>query len=147
MSFKIEQDAAQAWSEVRDDKSDVNWVALGYDTSDSLKLVGKGTGGRAELIQHLGEDQMIYAAFRVFGTTGSGLDAKRVKFVGVNWVGPKTKPMIRARGSIHKNHVDKFFTGTHVTVSTGSLDDLSEDTIAKKLTGISGAHKVEAYEF
>jgi hypothetical protein len=147
MSLKIEEQAAQAWAEVRDDKSDVNWVALGYDSSDSLKLIGKGTGGRAELVNHLAEDQMVYAAFRVFGHTGSGLDAKRVKFVGVNWVGSKTKPMLRARGSIHKTHVDKFFTGTHVTISTGSLDDLEEDTVAKKLTSVSGAHKVERYEF
>jgi hypothetical protein len=147
MALKIDEQATAAWKSVRNDASDTNWVAISYETSDYLKLLGSGSGGYEEFLNILTDDQMIYAAFRVFGVTGSGLDAKRTKFVGVSWIGPKVKTMVRARGTIHKTHVDRFFDGLHISIAATTKEDIDKETIIKKLNAVSGAHKVEGYEF
>ena len=60
-------DIAQAYEDVRSDKSETTWLVLKYvsATSDSLKLDKTGTGDIAEMTEALGDDEAAYAYVRV----------------------------------------------------------------------------------
>ena len=48
----------EAVSEVRDDSSETNWVAIGYKGKAELCVAGTGTGGHAELMEFLTDDKV-----------------------------------------------------------------------------------------
>jgi hypothetical protein len=78
---------ANAYEDVRDDKSATTWMVLKdiSGTSDSLKLDSTGEGDIAEMVEHLGDDEAAYAFVRM--TVGNDEMSQRVKFVFVSWCG------------------------------------------------------------
>jgi hypothetical protein len=78
---------ANAYEDVREDKSATTWMVLKYisGTSDSLKLDSTGEGDIAEMVEHLGDDEAAYAFVRM--TVGNDELSQRVKFVFVSWCG------------------------------------------------------------
>ena len=56
----------EAWKEVRNEKSDTDWVLFGYEgTTFDLKLVSKGEDGIDELKEDLNPCQIMYGIIRV----------------------------------------------------------------------------------
>lgn len=78
---------AQAYEDVRSDKSETTWMVLKYmsGTSDELKLDKTGTGNIAEMTESLGEDEAAYAYVRM--KLGNDEYSERTKFVFVVWAG------------------------------------------------------------
>lgn len=78
---------ANAYEDVRSDKSATTWMVLKYisGTSDALKLDSTGEGDIAEMVEHLGDDEAAYAFVRM--TVGNDELSQRVKFVFVSWCG------------------------------------------------------------
>ena len=56
-----------AYNDVRDDKTQTNWLLVDYETerSDKLKLTGTGSGGLAELKNSLQDSNASFAYVRV----------------------------------------------------------------------------------
>lgn len=80
-------DIAQAYDDVRSDKSDTTWMVLKYASaaSDNLKLEKSGTGDITEMCESLGNDEAAYAYIRM--KLGNDEYSERVKFVFVVWQG------------------------------------------------------------
>jgi len=80
-------DIAQAYEDVRSDKSETTWLVLKYAsaTSDSLKLDKTGSGDIAEMCDTLGDDEAAYAYVRM--KLGNDEYSERTKFVFVVWAG------------------------------------------------------------
>lgn len=80
-------DIAQAYEDVRYDKSETTWLVLKYAsaTSDSLQLDKTGTGDIAELCESLGDDEAAYAYVRQ--KIGNDEYSERTKFVFIVWQG------------------------------------------------------------
>jgi hypothetical protein len=78
---------AQAYEDVRSDKSPTTWLVLKYAsaTSDSLKLDRTGTGDIAEMTEALGDDEAAYAYVRM--KVGNDEYSERTKFAFVVWAG------------------------------------------------------------
>ena len=78
---------AQAYDDVRSDKSESTWLILKYEsaTSDNIKLDSTGTGDIAEMYEHLADDEAAYAYVRM--KLGNDEYSERVKFVFVVWAG------------------------------------------------------------
>ena len=119
-----------AYLEVRDDKSDTNWLLLDYesDKSDKLKVSQVGTGGLTELREALDDSKASYAYVRV--TYANDKESTRQKFILVVrypffffcfmirmltinlfyvsnlqvWIGPDCKIMRRAKVKVFKIH-------------------------------------------
>ena len=72
-----------AYLEVRDDKSDTNWLLLDYESekSDKLKLSQVGTGGLNELREALDDSKASYAYVRI--TYANDKESTRQKFIFV----------------------------------------------------------------
>ena len=78
---------AQAYEDVRSDKSETTWLVLKYEsaTKDNLKLSGSGTGEIFEMVETLGDDEAAYGYVRM--KLGNDEYSERVKFVFVVWAG------------------------------------------------------------
>merc|ERR1712072_1043941 len=90
---------SEAYADVRDDKTDTDFVVLNYTDKSSLGVQSSGTTGIEGLLECLSEDQAQYAYLRV--TTGDE-ESRRTKFVLISWCGPGVKALARAKMSVHK---------------------------------------------
>jgi hypothetical protein len=70
-----------AYLEVRDDKSETNWLLLDYESekSDKLKLTKTGTGGLSELKEALVDSRASYGYVRV--SYSNDKESTREKFI------------------------------------------------------------------
>ena len=66
---------------MREDKTDTNWLLLDYesDSSNKLQLTKTGTGGLADLSEHLEESKGSYAYARI--SFSNDKESKREKFI------------------------------------------------------------------
>lgn len=115
----------EAIREVRQDTNLVDWALVTYDHSNGkpqsktlkyalgtsfmssayvLRLVGTGEGGLAELKGQLAEDMVGYALYR---TTERVDDSETVKFVFIDWRGPKIHRMQRAQLGTHSGALSR----------------------------------------
>ncbi|KAF9485059.1 ADF-like domain-containing protein [Pholiota conissans] len=129
----------EAYLEVRNDKSETNWLLLDYesDRSDKLKLAQTGTGGLAELKEVLDDSKASYAYVRV--SYSNDKESTREKFILVVWIGPNCKVMRKAKISVHSADVKNVLRVYSIEVAAREKDDLNEDPIVVRLRKAGGA--------
>ncbi|KAJ7167325.1 ADF-like domain-containing protein [Mycena crocata] len=129
----------EAYQEVRNDKSDTNWLLLDYesDRSDKLQLTKTGTGGLAELRDVLDDSKASFAYVRV--AYSNDKESKREKFILVVWIGPQCKVMRKAKISVHAADVKGTLRVYSIEVAAREKDDLNEDPIVVRLRKAGGA--------
>ncbi|KAF8649600.1 hypothetical protein AX16_005691 [Volvariella volvacea WC 439] len=116
---------SEAYLDVRDDKTETNWLLLDYesDRSDKLQLTSTGTGGLKELQDVLDESKASFAYVRV--SFSNDKESKREKFVLVI--------------SVHAADVKTVLRVYSIEVAAREKDDLNEDPIIVKLRKAGGA--------
>ncbi|KIW09221.1 uncharacterized protein PV09_00148 [Verruconis gallopava] len=131
---------AQAYEDVRSDKSETNWMVLKYESpiKDNLKLDKTGTGDIREMCETLGDDEAAYAYIRV--KLGNDEYSERTKFVFVVWAGPQTKVMRKAKMSFQSGQVKQVIRAYAVEIQTDSKKDLEPDAVTLKLRKAMGAN-------
>jgi len=139
------------WKELTEGKTGTNWIlwAVG-DDGKSLAVVGKGTGGLSELLQQLSDDTKVYfGAFLVTGVdVRENVTSRRPKFVVFNYIGSKVSALKKAKVSVQKQDVQKFWQGIAASLDVfDPAHDLAQAEVAKKLLAAGGAHKPTQYEF
>jgi hypothetical protein len=119
------------------DSNDTNWVSLGYIKTGVIGATNKGIEGLEELKKELkeGEIQFIFYRTIAYGSP---------KIVLIIWVGKNVKGLQKSKsGSQAKALID--FSKQAISISieypASQLDDLNEDDIQQKLTGIKGGDK------
>ncbi|KAH9855338.1 actin depolymerizing protein [Lenzites betulinus] len=129
----------EAYQDVRSDKTDTNWLLLDYesDRSDKLQLTSTGSGGLAELRDHLEDGRASYAYVRV--QYSNDKESTREKFILVVWIGPNCKVMRKAKISVHSADVKSVLRVYSVEVPAREKDDLKEEPIVVKLRKAGGA--------
>ncbi|KAF2464163.1 actin depolymerizing protein [Lindgomyces ingoldianus] len=133
-------DIAQAYEDVRSDKSETTWLVLKYasGTPDSLKLDKTGTGDIAEMCECLGDDEAAYGYVRV--TLGNDEYSERTKFAFVVWAGPNTKIMRKAKMSFQSGQVKQVLRSYAVEIQTDDKKDLEQEVVVMKLRKAMGAN-------
>ncbi|KAJ3049092.1 hypothetical protein HK097_009882 [Rhizophlyctis rosea] len=137
---QLEGDISAAYEDVRNDKTDTNWLLLEYadDKSDVLRLSATGTGGLDEFKGKLKDDQPAFGFLRI--TIGNDELSKRAKFVLVSWCGPQVKVMRKAKLSVHIADVKSVIKNFAVEIAAGSKEDLREGEINLLLKKAMGAN-------
>jgi len=74
--------------------------------SGQLKFGGSGKGDIDVLKGHLPEDNIVFALARVSDKIDMSVT---VKFVHINWVGPKTPRMMQSKLSVQLGAIKAFF--------------------------------------
>ncbi|KAF8960330.1 ADF-like domain-containing protein [Flammula alnicola] len=130
---------SEAYLEVRNDKSETNWLLLDYesDRSDKLKIAQTGTGGLSELKEALDDSKASYAYVRV--SYSNDKESTREKFILVVWIGPNCKVMRKAKISVHAADVKNVLRVYSIEVPAREKDDLNEDPIVVRLRKAGGA--------
>ena len=140
--------AGTVWASVANPKDAKNWVLLRFESKKSLVVAGSGTGGRAECIANLQEEEVMFGGFVVYGVdTRGGVTSQRAKFIHFAWVGSKVPIMHRSRASSMGSAVSGWFAGAHLSFRIDDRADLSEVEIMRKLINTGGAHKPKQYDF
>lgn len=93
-------DIAQAYGDVRSDKSETNWLVLKYESAmnDNLKMDKSGTGDIAEMCECLEDDEAAYAYVRM--KVGNDEYSERVKFAFIVWAGESNNATLVHRREI-----------------------------------------------
>jgi len=128
-----------AYLDVREDKTDTNWLLLDYETdkSDKLVVTKTGTGGLSELKDSLNDSNASFGYVRV--TFANDKQSQREKFILVVWIGPQCKVMRKAKISVHTADVKGVLKVYSLEVPARERDDLKEDPIVVKLRKAGGA--------
>jgi hypothetical protein len=141
MSIQVKlQDKEQlldAIKDVRNDKSETNWVLVGHPNNDPnvIGLVNKGSDGLAGLVSNMQEDKVLYALLRV--TTKVDLSIT-VKFVYVHFVGERVGFASKGRFSVVHGDVVKNFQPYHVDFDITLAKELSESAVRDKVERAAG---------
>ncbi|KAJ3323959.1 hypothetical protein HDV06_000935 [Boothiomyces sp. JEL0866] len=137
---QLESDISKAYEDVRNDKTNTNWLIVGYkdEKGEVLSLVGSGSGGLAEFKQNLKPDQAYFGYVRM--VVGNDELSRRAKFLLVSWCGPQVKVMRRGKLSVHIADVKSVIKSFAVEISAESLDDLQEQKVTLLLQKAMGAN-------
>ncbi|KAI5479189.1 actin depolymerizing protein [Pseudohyphozyma bogoriensis] len=130
-----------AYEDVRNDKTETNWLLLDYtsDKSDTLKLAGSGSGqGLSELKALLSDDKVSFGYAKI--TYANDKESSREKFILIVYIGSSVKVMRKAKVSIHTAGVKDVLRAFSIEVPASSLDDLAEDPIVTRLRKAGGAN-------
>jgi hypothetical protein len=129
----------EAYEEVRNDKSETNWLLLSYAAGkgNELKLSGTGSGGLSELAAALDDNDVQYGYARVEYALDA--ESRRTKFVLIVWIGSGTKVMRKARVSIEAGEVKKALSHYSIVVDADDKGDLEEEEVVKRLRKAGGA--------
>ncbi|XP_062515450.1 uncharacterized protein LOC134190924 [Corticium candelabrum] len=138
-SMKFSDEVKSAIAGIRDDGTDANWCAAGYEDGDVKKavvLLGSGNEGLPAIKDLLKPDIALYALLRVTDVVD---EISTVKFVFIQWVGEEVKPMAKAKISTHKAEIGNVFLPAHVSVFATSSSDITEREIMGKVQSASGS--------
>ncbi|KAJ1311474.1 hypothetical protein OPQ81_009962 [Rhizoctonia solani] len=141
MADVTQPEIAEAYKDVRENKSDTNWLVIKYETnrSDKLQLTATGTGGLEELRTggHLGANEVAYAYVRV--SYSNDKESKREKFILVSWIGKDAPVMRRAKVSVQLADVKRVLVQYSTEIAAREADDLAEEPIITRLRKAGGA--------
>ena len=94
-----------------------NWAAVRYASPTSLAMLGSGDGGFVEMLGAFDDGAVAYGAFAAaIGT--------QLKLTFVSFVGPDVSGLERARVSMHRSDVMRFFDPV-VSLDLQEKDDVS----------------------
>ena len=131
-----DEDALRAAiADVRNDKSDTDWVLAGYEDKKTVKLIGSGSGGLDALLEACVDKSICYGLFRVTETIDR---TTAVKFVFVNWVPEDVPVMLKAVVSTHKGTVQPIFRPWHADFTIAARDEISMDSVMDEVMRLSG---------
>jgi hypothetical protein len=112
------------------------FVVLGFNESKALSVVASANeGGLEKITEHLPEDQ---ARFIVLRRDLKVEMAKTSKFIFVQWVPEKMKPMAKAALSVQKPEVAKLAKPYNVEIVAGNSKELTEEIVSDQLNNVSG---------
>jgi hypothetical protein len=139
LEFVDEADANAKLEDVRDDKSDTNWVVYGHEGA-KLKVLGSGSGGLGEMEAFFTEGDIVYGvlAMKVKDEDG-GSEYATTKYVFISWVGPAVKPLVKARSSqvrVALYRHAKTFLQLAAEMQVLDRADISEQKILEKLNSV-----------
>lgn len=129
---------AKAVDQVRSDNCDTTWFWYQYDPQlNEVVYHSHGSGDHAEFVSHAEATKIQYGMIRLL--FGADAESKRVKFIFVLWVGPSVKNITKAKSNTHKINVEKQIP-FHVEIRAEDYDDMSLETIHRKLRAAGGAN-------
>lgn len=116
--------------------NDGAFAVLGFNESKALSVVAAANeGGLEKIVEHLPEDQ---ARFIVLRRDLKVELAKTSKFIFIQWVPEKMKPMAKAALSVQKPEVAKLAKPYNVEIVAGNLKEMSEEIVTDQLNNVSG---------
>ncbi|XP_071403463.1 coactosin-like protein [Centroberyx affinis] len=136
MTTKIDKEACrEAYNQVRDDNTEINWAAFKYDGS-TIVLAGQGSD-YDEFKSQCTDDNRLFGFVRI--TTGDAM-SKRAKFTLITWIGENVSGLQRAKISTDKTLVKDIVQNFAKEFMISDMRELEEDYIRTELKKAGGAN-------
>jgi len=126
---------ADAYEEVRDDKSPVTWLVLKYE-GPQIVVSAKGEDF-GEFKSHFTEEERAFAYLRI--QTGDEM-SKRSKFLMLTWVPEGVSPIKKAKMSTDKALVKEILVNFAVELTAESLGELDMEAFVGEVIKAGGAN-------
>jgi len=135
--FVDKDSGVNALKDVRDNSTPTNWALFSYEDSKSSKiiLVGSGSGGTEEFLEHLKDDIIAYGLIRKEEQID---DSVTVKFAGVMWLGDNSSRMQKAKTSVHRGGMQKFIGHVHTDIQTSDKSEITDEVLMRRFGEGSG---------
>ncbi|PVF94100.1 actin depolymerizing protein [Serendipita vermifera] len=132
-------DISQAYNDVRNDRTETNWLLLDYMDSEpnKLKVTATGNGGLTELKGHLNDSNPSFAYVRI--SYANDKESRREKFVLIVWIGENVKGIRKGVVSVHLADVKTALRTFSIEVAASQKEDLVEEAIVAQLRKAGGA--------
>ncbi|KAJ1826080.1 hypothetical protein LPJ56_002366, partial [Coemansia sp. RSA 2599] len=129
-----------AYNDVRNDKTETNWLLLEFvgGRKDELKVASTGSDGLPGLIQNLKPDTAAFGYVRM--VMANDELSQRTKFVLLTWCGPDTPVMRKAKLSVQKADVKNVLRAFSIEVAASDSSELEEESILLQLKRAGGAN-------
>jgi len=121
----------EAYIKVRNDKGEINWLLLGYESNKKIVLVGSGSGGVNELAAKLTEDNCYFGYARV--QTKADDETTRTKFVFFTYKGENAPVMRKGNMSVHIANVKTKIKDFAVQINATEPSEISEESVVAKI--------------
>jgi hypothetical protein len=116
--------------------NDGAFVVLGFNESKALSVVAAANeGGLEKIHEYLPDDQ---ARFIVLRRDLKVELAKTSKFIFIQWVPEKMKPLAKAALSVQKPEVAKLAKPYNVEIVAGNAKEMSDEIVTDQLNNVSG---------
>lgn len=137
MSFAIDlashgADLKKAYNVVTSSDPETTWAVFGYTSGNSLTVQDEGAGSLDQFTAEFDDAQVQYGLARV------DYDSL-TKIVLVGWVGESVPQSRRTAFNAHFAAVSRYFSGYHVQITANSADELTPQTIMKKVGTAAGS--------
>ncbi|OHS93015.1 cofilin/tropomyosin-type actin-binding protein [Tritrichomonas foetus] len=128
----------EAYTAVRNDADETNWLLITYEEGSNKKwcLFAKGEGGLEEMKSHITPDFIGFGYLRVIA--GDEM-SKRPKFVFIKYISKGLKMTVKALMNVHRGDVEKVFNQYNVSLEVETLDELTEEEVTTRVRKAGGA--------
>eukprot|EP01113_Clastostelium_recurvatum_P039131 TRINITY_DN593_c0_g1_i2.p1 TRINITY_DN593_c0_g1~~TRINITY_DN593_c0_g1_i2.p1 ORF type:complete len:535 (-),score=200.03 TRINITY_DN593_c0_g1_i2:99-1625(-) len=118
-------------------ESGPNWLLFGYEGGDSntITLLGQGTGGVSELASHLNNTTVGYGLVKEIERID---ESNTVKFAYINWTPDNIPRMLRARLGTHSGTIQDFLSPYHADIRATTIDEVTEDAVVLAIKKAAG---------
>ncbi|KAM9969171.1 hypothetical protein ACTFIW_003722 [Dictyostelium discoideum] len=137
LQFVDDSSCKSAIADLRNDSTPTDWVLLSFESpkSQKIKLVGSGSGGVAELVEHLQDDLVGFALVRKIDKID---DSETVKFAFINFIGEKVGILQKGKISVTIGGVKDFLGSFQCDFLVTSKNEISDEIVLNKIQDISG---------
>jgi len=125
-----------AMAKLRDDKSDTNWLLAKWEEKDKLVFVNSGTGGVAELLNHVEDNNVSFGLVRVVEMVDG--KSRTIKFVFLKWQPTTIRSMLRGQINVKDAAIKSLFGSFTANYDVEAKSDISEQIIMDRIGAISG---------
>ena len=102
-----------------------NWILLSYADPKTIRVLGVGEGGVAELLALLNDDEALFGCLRVQVKAA-------VKFFSLSFVGENLGGMKRGKASMHKSGVLNVFE-CHGSVTLEGIEGSTREEVLQQI--------------
>ncbi|KAJ2230791.1 hypothetical protein H4R99_006246 [Coemansia sp. RSA 1722] len=140
MNNNNKSEIQKAYDDVRDDKTETNWMLLEFSTTkkDELQVASTGSDGLTGLVKNLKQDSAAFGYIRM--VMANDEHSQRTKFVFLTWCGPQTPLMRKARLSVQKADVKNVIGAFSIEIAASEISELQEENILIQLKRAGGAN-------
>eukprot|EP01080_Neovahlkampfia_damariscottae_P005443 gene5443-9256_t len=136
--FSGKEEIKNKLKELTDDKIQYFQLGISGKKYNEISIISEGTEGALEedFLKLLPEESVCYFVLKFsFSETGYGM---MTKYVFIDWIGSKLKPLAKAKFTGIKPSVSYFInsiTKMNLEIQTSSIKDLEKESVLAKITG------------
>jgi len=120
-----------AYTKVRQDNGEIDWLLCSYSDNKTIKLASTGSGGVNEMAGKITDDNCYFGYARV--TIKADDDTTRTKFVFFTYKGESASVMRKGNVSVHAANVKSKIKDFSVQVNATEQGEITEEAVIAKI--------------